>query len=200
MIVPPRLDKEETMGIVSKAAMLAALGCITGAAVAKDMYVLRDEHPETGSNINRYVLMWPVPPEARYEELTPDQQRMVKAEYVTLGASDEPAYPAYGMAPLLREVLKLTKSNAVPDGLVHLAVRVDASGQPRGIGVLSSPETGLTRAIGFALMQTRFKPARCGGNPCDSDYAFSYRFERQNPRNFLVHDWAPVFWLAPLPH
>jgi hypothetical protein len=183
--------------MISKAGMLAAALCATG-ALAADPYVLRDEHSETGSNINRSMLAWPVPPEARYADLTPDQQRRVKADYVALGASDEPAYPAYGMAPVLREVLKLTRSTAVPEGLVHLAVRVDASGQPRALAVLSSPETGLTRAIGFLLMRTQFKPARCGGSPCDSDYAFSYRFERQSDRNFLVHDWHPVFWVAPL--
>ena len=182
------------MGPVARAGMLAAVVGVTS-AVAADMYALRAEHPETGSNIARLVSTWPVPVEARYEDLTPEQKRVVRADYVTLGPNDEPAYPRYGMASILREVAKVdTQLNPVTNkGVLHLAVRVDANGQPRGVGVLKTPDEKLARAISLALMQAEYKPATCSGRPCDSDYSFRYDFRYDKPRNFLV-EWPPSFW------
>lgn len=170
------------------AGLLGSMG-----AFAKDQYVMREDIPETGSNIARAAVLWPVPPDARYDELSPDQRERVRSDYVRLAADDEPAYPAYGMVPVLREVAKMRASYIPNTGVIHVAVRVDTDGDPRGVAVLASPDEHLARALAFTLMHMKYKPAKCGGRPCDSDYSFRYDFQRSHPTNFVV-GWAPVMW------
>lgn len=170
------------------AGILTSLG-----AVANDQYVMREDIPETGSNITRTALLWPVPPGARYDELTPDQKARVRSDYVTLAPGDEPAYPAYGMIPVLRDVAKMQSSYIPNTGVIHVAVRVSANGDPQGVAVLASPDEHLARAVAFTLMHMKYKPATCAGRPCESDYSFRYDFKRSHPSNFVV-GWAPVMW------
>jgi len=172
---------------VLAAGLLGSLG-----AIANDQYVLREDVPETGSNIHRAALLWPVPPSAKYDELSADQKRLVRADYVNLAANDEPPYPAYGMVPVLRDVAKMRASH-LSEGLIHIAVRVSASGEPQGVAVLASPDEHLARAVAFSLMHTQFKPATCAGRPCDGDYSFRYDFRHSYPSNFVV-GWHPVMW------
>ena len=181
---------------MKKAAYWGMALCTSVAAVfaasAADQYALRDDTPETGSNIVRTLVMWPVPVDASYEELTPQQRGVVRADYVTLAADDEPPYPAYGMTPVLREIGNLRRA-WVDAGTVHIAVRVDASGRPIGAAVLKAPDEKIARAITFTLMHTRYKPARCHGAPCEADYSFRYDMMQRNPQQFIV-DWNPVLW------
>jgi hypothetical protein len=170
------------------AGLLTSLG-----ALAKDQYAMREDVPETGSNITRTALLWPVPPDARYDELTPAQKSAVRADYVRLSSDDEPAYPAYGMIPVLRDVAKMQTSYIPNTGVIHVAVRVSANGDPEGVAVLSSPDEHLAKAVAFTLMHTKYKPAKCAGRPCESDYSFRYDFRRSHPTNFVVN-WAPVMW------
>src|SRR5262252_10397804 len=122
----------------------AGLACSLG-AVAKDQYVLREEVPETGSNIQQAWLFWQVPPDATYDELTSEQKQVVRAEYVKMGANDEPPYPVYGMTGVLRDVAKMRRSTIPVTGIIHLAVAVDSSGAPYGVAVLASPDTQLSK-------------------------------------------------------
>jgi hypothetical protein len=156
------------------------------------MYTVREEAPETGSNIIRATVRWPVPVNKTYAQLSSEEQKTVRDEYV-LGARDEPPYPQDGMGPLLNDVARIQTRN-LGAGLLHLAVRVDARGEPQGVAVLASPTPAIDHAAAFALMHTRYKPALCDGVPCAGDFSFRYRL--QTPRNFLV-DWHPVFWLVP---
>ena len=170
---------------------LFATMAVTGACAA-DLYALRDDQPETGSNIYRTLLTWPVPIDARYEELDAQQKSIVRADYVTLAADDEPPYPAYGMSGVLKEVGNLRRA-WVDGGTIHLAIRVDANGRPIGAAVLKAPDEKVARAVTFTLMHTRYKPAKCHGTPCEGDYSFRVDMVQRNPQQFIV-DWNPVLW------
>jgi hypothetical protein len=98
------------------------------------------------------------------------------------------------MAAILGDVARIG-AKSTDKGVLHLAVRVDASGQPRGVAVLASPNDRMARAVSYALMNTTCKPALCGGKACDSEFSFRYDFPQ--PRNFIV-DWNYVFWTGPL--
>ena len=179
---------------------LAALGIAVGlaacsmAAAAKDPYALWEDVPETGSNIARASLMWPVPPGASYDELTPDQKQTVRSEYLKLGANDEPPYPYYGPGGVLRDVARMRRSNIPMTGKMHFAVGVDSAGNPYGVAVLASPDTQLSKAMAFALMHTRYKPAKCDGRPCAGEYSFYYDFSRSYPTGMVVTEWPYVLW------
>jgi hypothetical protein len=169
------------------------VACSLGAA-AKDQYVLKEDVPETGSNIFRAALNWPVPPDASYEELTAEQKQTVRSEYMKLGANDEPPYPMYGMTGVLRDVSKMRRSNIPVTGKIHFAVGVDAAGNPRGVAVLASPDTQLSKAVAFSLMHTKYKPAKCDGRPCDGEFSFYYDFDHNYPQNMMVTNWPVFMW------
>jgi len=179
------------MSTMARAATLCVLWAAS--ASAADRYAVREDVPETGSNIIRATVYWPVPVNKTYAELNGEEQRIVRDEYVRLGARDEPPYPRDGMAPILADVARIQTRN-LGTGLLHLAVRVDARGEPQGVAVLASPGMAIDHAAAFALMNARYKPALCDGAPCAGD--FSFRYQLQTPRNFLVA-WHPVFWLVP---
>ncbi len=180
------------MRTMARVGMLSVLWAAS--AGAAELYALREDIPETGSNIAKAVVYWNVPVDKRYEELTAGERERVRDEYVRLGARDEPPYPRDGMKPILSEVARI-QARHFGTGLAHLAVRVDASGQPVGVAVLKSPDDTVTRAVAYALMNARYKPAKCDGAPCAGDYSFKYNFENRS-RNFIV-DWNPVLWMAP---
>jgi hypothetical protein len=179
------------MSTMARAAALCVLWAAS--AGAADRYAVREDVPETGSNILKATVHWPVPVNKTYAELTSDEQRMVRDQYVTLGARDEPPYPRDGMVPILNDVARIQSHN-LGTGLLHLAVHVDARGEPQGVLVLASPGKPIDHAAAYALMHMRYKPALCDGTPCAGDFSFRYRLE--TPRNFLV-DWHPVFWMVP---
>ena len=180
------------MRVVGRAAVAAGL---IGAAMLAwgGQDVLHEEVPETGSNIARVAMTWPVTIDSTYADLTPDERERVRADYVKLAADDEPAYPLYGMRPVLRE-MQAIRIGSSDDGKVALIVRVDASGRPRAFAVLSAPDIGVAKAFGFVLMHTAFKPATCGGRACDSDYVFRYDFAHRQTTNFVVVNWDARLW------
>jgi hypothetical protein len=165
---------------------------MAAAAVAADRYAIREDGPMTGTNIVRAAVTWPVPINRRYEELTSEQREVVRDDYVTLGARDEPAYPLEGMTPILRELAKVAAQD-LDSGLLHLAVRVDASGHPLGVAVLASPNRNMEQAMGLALLDATYKPAKCDGKPCDGDFSFKYRFELERHHTSRTY-WNPVMW------
>ena len=179
------------MKTMAKAGMLSLMWAAS--AMAADVYSVREEVPETGSNIIKATVRWPVPVNKTYAQLNSEEQRIVRDEYDRLGVRDEPPYPRDGMAPILADVARIQTRN-LGSGLLHLAVRVDARGEPQGVVVLASPDMAIDHAAAFALMHARYKPALCDGAPCAGDFSFRYRLE--TPRNFLV-GWHPVFWLVP---
>jgi hypothetical protein len=185
------LTSEAIMRTMARVGAALALSMAT-AAVAADQYALREDAPVIGTNIVRAAVVWPVPINRRYEELSSEQRHIVRDDYVTLASGDEPPYPAEGMAAVLREVAKI-QSQEMASGLLHLAVRVDASGHPRGIAVLASPSQAIEQSVAIALLDAAYKPGKCDGKPCDSDFSFKYRFELDRHHTSRAY-WNPVMW------
>jgi hypothetical protein len=177
-----------TMERVGAALSLA----LAGAAVAADRYALREDVAPTGTNIVRAAVVWPVPINRSYEELTGEQKNLVRDEYVKLGARDEPPYPLEGMTPILRELAKVSAQD-FDSGLLHLAVRVDANGHPLGVAVLASPNRNMEEAMGLALLDATYKAAKCDGKPCEGDFSFKYRFELERHHTARTY-WNPAMW------
>jgi hypothetical protein len=184
---------EENMRLVAWSIAAGLAACSLGAA-AKDQYSLREDVPETGSNIQKEVLSWPVPPDATYEELTPDQKQTVRSEYLNMGANDEPPYPLYGVGVVLRDVQKMRRSNIPVTGKIHFAVGVDSAGNPQGVAVLASPDTQLSKAVAFSLMHAKYKPAKCSGRPCNGEFSFYYDFQHNYPTGMVMTDWPVFMW------
>lgn len=180
------------MGVVGKVGIAAGLVCAATLAWGKQD-ALHDEVPETGSNIARVAMTWPVTIDANYAELAADERDLVRGDYVKLGAGDEPPYPLYGMRPVLTEMQRI-RMGTTDDGRVALIVRIDAQGKPHGFAVLKAPDIGVAKAFGFVLVHTTFKPAMCGGQACEGDYVFRYDFAHRKPTNFIAVNWERSLW------
>ena len=185
------------MRTTARAAVLLSL-LWASSALAEDVYAIRADNLQTGSSILRAAVKWPVRIDKTYAQLSADEQRRVRGDYVKMGARDEPAYPRDGMMPVLREVARI-QPNTEHHGLMHLAVRVDANGQPHGIAVLANPDDPGTQAVSFVLMHTTYKPAICDGAPCASDYSFKYELQRSHSADVALNRPTQL-WLEYITH
>ena len=182
------------MKTMAMAGMLSLLWATS--AGAADPYAVREDVPETGSNIQKVTVLWRVPVEKQYHELSGDEVKLVHDDYERLGARDEPPYPRDGMTPILTELARIQRANR-GTGMLHLAVRVDARGEPQGVAVLRSPDEAVAHGVAFTLMKTHYKPAKCDGAPCAGDYSFKYKLAPAYTHSFIV-DWHTSLWMAPL--
>jgi len=156
----------------------AALLLVAGAASAQDAYVILEDTPTVGSTIKRRLVTWPVPVNRTYAELSAGHRDIVRRAYPDMAPGDEPPYPERGMEPLLREVALVQKAQ-LGDGPVRIGVKVDEKGEAQSAYSLQSPNRNVTQVVGFALMQQKYKPGTCAGQPCARDFIFEHTFTRE---------------------
>ena len=111
-----------------------------------------------------------------YEQLSAQQQAIIRADYDNLPAGDEPPYPIGGLAQIRKELIK-AQATMRSDGPVTLLVTVDATGTPKSVAVYDSPDINATKVSTFVVMNTKYKPGKCGGVACRMDYRFDFCFD-----------------------
>ena len=99
-----------------------------------------------------------IPAEKSYDELAPDQKAKFRAQFSNLAATDEPSYQIAGLALLV-------------------TVHVDDQGEAKSAAVYETPDPRVARVVAVVLMKTTYKPARCNGKPCSSEFPFTARFD-----------------------
>ena len=145
------------------------------AAVAQDSpsYRLKDPTIQPGSTVRLEIAGdSAVPFNAAYHELTPEQQAFVKSQYEGMGPDDEPPYPLRGrvaMFKAMREVV-LTRQAF---GVVEMSVLVGADGAGKSVKIYKTPEPGTAKAVAFILLNQKYKPALCKGQPCEQEFPLS---------------------------
>ena len=132
-------------------------------------YSLKQTEPSGGTHIVRELASSNLPLDKPYGELTPQQQRVVKAQYEELGPDDEPPYPLNGPRGIVR-ALADGRNRLHVNGKLLLAVDVNSSGEATAVSVMSSPDDRLTQYAAAVLMKEKYKPARCNGAPCAMQY------------------------------
>ena len=136
------------------------------------------ERPVTGTRIERPVVTG-IPIDKSYAELSPEQQRQVKADYTNLGAADEPPYPLNGLKSISQRIANSDVSASV-DGELVMQVDVSSSGEATRVTTVHSPDANIARVAAIALQRERYKPAICHGQPCAMP--FIYHVELSSPR------------------
>ena len=159
-------------------ALTAALLLVAGTAFAQDVYVILEDTPGVGSTIKRRLVTWPIPVNRTYAQLAPEHREIVRRAYPDMAPNDEPPYPERGMEPLLREVAQVQKAQ-LGEGPVRIGVKVDEKGEAQSAFSLQSPNRNVTQVVAFALMQQKYKPGTCGGQPCARDFVFEHTFTRE---------------------
>jgi hypothetical protein len=157
--------------LASAAALAVGLAAAAAAARADDppRYTIRQAEPYTGTHIPRVQAESPLPPDATYRELTPEQQAKVRSQYEPMADGDEPPYPLYGTGTMLKPLAEAAQHVGRP-GLLVLFVDVDAKGDATKVEVIKTPSERIAKVAAAIAMATKFKPAVCHGQPCAMGY------------------------------
>lgn len=116
------------------------------------------------------------PSSASWQELTREQQALVRSAYPALDDGDEPPYPLTGTRALYRKAADLYEKFTDYQGMVLVHVTVGADGMPTSVGTSRIQHQEFARQLEIFLMQQRFKPALCAGKPCSMIYPMEFLF------------------------
>jgi hypothetical protein len=148
-------------------------------AVAQVTLPLTQARPDTGSRIRRNLVKFTVPATDPYDRLTPEQKKAFLALFQNLPEGDEPAYPVDGLLPVAKSIAFALADGAVGEGDLFLTVHVDEKGEAQSTKVYATPSSRVSREAAIVLMATKYKPARCAGNPCSAEFPFTAKFESE---------------------
>jgi hypothetical protein len=158
------------------AAAPAAIAGTDAQASAAPAFTLKDIF--TGSIIALDVASAAIPFDKTWAELTPQQQEIVRSDYETMPPGDEPPFPLHGLKRIVQPIAKRADSTG-DFGKLIASVTVDGEGNAHDVVVYKSPSKELTALAAAGLIDTKFKPAACKGQPCTM--AFVLRVELLEP-------------------
>jgi hypothetical protein len=164
---------------------LAAAGllfvCATS-AMASDTNAtpgLKEPEPVTGPTLKHNGVVANVPLDKRYDQMDEEQRGRIRAEFEAMAPSDEPPFPADGMAAIMMALRKGAAAYHV-SGELDLAVNVGSDGAARSVSVFASPnDAQFKQFVASLLLLTRYKAAVCAGQPCSMAWPLQVTFSRR---------------------
>ena len=164
--------------MLPRASMLLALAALTASAclAQPSQYGIKDRDPPTGSHIRRNITEGShIPIHKTYSELSPEEREAVHRYYEKIEPGDEPPFPAEGLRPIHSAVAAAQQKLLVTGQLV-LVASVGPDGKVTEVKAIGSPSAEMVQAAGSIVALSKFKPARCSGQPCKMDYPFVFNF------------------------
>jgi hypothetical protein len=147
---------------------------LPGAETASARYSLSSANAPVGSHIPSKIAHSAIPLDRGFDELTPDQQRFVRSYYPALDVGDDPPYPVKGGKELYTGLATLAGRLRLQEDVL-LYVAVDAEGKVTSVTTLGTLDPQIKRAIGTAAGLLKYKPARCGSQPCPGVAPFNLK-------------------------
>jgi hypothetical protein len=95
--------------------------------------------------LDRLSMRGALPYDRSYEQLTPEQKAVVRAEYDSVGPTDEPPYPKYGLSEVADAVARMPRREAI-QGDVVLTVHVDERGDAKSVSIYKTPDAKLSKS------------------------------------------------------
>ncbi len=138
-------------------------------------YSIKGDHPSRGLFKND-VATGSLPFKKRYSELTPEEQATLKAAYENMDAADEPPFPINGLHSIYKTLADAQGVLGVKGNLV-LYVDVNSEGRATSVAVMQSPDERMTRFAAGVVMREKYKPAVCGGQPCNMQFPVVAEFK-----------------------
>jgi hypothetical protein len=157
---------------------IALLACqwqaSAGDTTEAPQYTIKQSAPSVGYSIKRDIIKaGSIPLDRRYAELTPEQKNILKSEYESMKADDEPPFPTNGLKDAFTALRRVHEQyNLKYKGPLTMYVQVDSHGKATGVSVVRSPDPEITQAMAYTLMVLPYKPAVCSGQPCAMQYPF----------------------------
>lgn len=137
---------------------------VSAATASARFWLLSGDEP-TGSHILNKVVYSTLPLDRGFDELTPDQQRLVRAAYPALDAGDQPPYPLKGGKELYKLLVHMIRHmELMEDILVYVAV--DAEANVTSVTTMTTMDPKFRDLIAAGAGLIKYKPAQCGGRPC----------------------------------
>jgi hypothetical protein len=137
---------------------------VSAATASARFWLLSGDEP-TGSHIRNKVVYSTLPLDRGFDELTPDQQRLVRSSYPALDAGDQPPYPLKGGKELYKLLVQMIRRmELMEDILVYVAV--DAEANVTSVTTMTTMDPKLRDLIAAGAGLIKYKPAQCGGQPC----------------------------------
>ena len=160
--------------------MAVACLCWHAASVAQEPrnFVRQFDPPPGGyqfERVGRYATSAPYPLDKPYAQFSPAEKAALRAHYEGMPEADEPPFPEKGMGPVMSELRTVFAALGVP-GHVSIYVSVNAAGVAQSVQLHRAPSPEVGKAVAFALMRVKYKPAVCGGRPCDMEFPFRIQF------------------------
>jgi hypothetical protein len=143
--------------------------------VPKAGYSAQEATPKTGSRLRENIGSTSLYPLDRpWHRFTDEQKAKVRALYEDMPVEDEPPFPAKGMQPVLQDLSRILGA-ARAEGVVHLEMTVDPTGKTTAFKIYKMPDLDTAKYVAVVFNATKFKPAVCGGKPCQMDFPFRLR-------------------------
>jgi hypothetical protein len=151
-------------------AVLCAL-CFQVAAQEKPEFQLKRDTPLTGSHLLSTGAKSIMPFDKPYAELTQTQQQILKEQYESMSAGDEPPYPIHGTKDIWKSLIKGSDRYG-EHGTLRIIVDVDSDGTATKATVLEAPGEQLATYMSTVLLKQHYKSALCAGGPCSQQFKF----------------------------
>lgn len=157
--------------------LIFALLTVSANASSKTQGFELKAEKQTGSRIARRVITSNVPFYKSYEELSKEEKVVVRSDYQGMRSNDVPPYPAEGMAPISKPLIKAHKKLNKPGELFVIA-KITATGTVDEVMVYKTPDKKMSQMAGAVLLESKFSPGTCQGEPCESEFLLRWDFER----------------------
>lgn len=151
--------------------MFVSALCMQQVTFAEDAvrhYSIKQSAPSVGTNITKEIVKaGTIPLNKPYADLSTEQKNALRAEYDHMPDSDEPPFPVKGLFAIYKAIANAHEALELQYmGAFNANVSVDSEGKPTSVDVIDSPDAGITNAATFVLMNIKYKPAQCSGQPC----------------------------------
>lgn len=140
----------------------------------KTYYLYGDARP--GSKFKQKLFKDVVPFDKRYNEMSPTLQSRVKAAYGGLADSEHPPFPSEGSQAIFNPLFKANRDLLDEGDILAIAV-ISATGEPKQVTVYKAPSPNLAAMMNYIIVNTKFDPATCDGEPCEMEYLFEHKIE-----------------------
>ena len=161
--------------------VIAIAACLCIGVGAEDRprpeYSIKEDLPRTGSMIRRpEVGLSNVPLNLSYGQLSPGDRAKFNQQYERIAPGDEPPFPLGGLREIYDPLRKAQAALLVP-GNLFLIAKIDGHGATQEVQVIGSPDPKMTKFAARVLLLTKFKPAKCSGQPCTMEFPLCVDFQ-----------------------
>ncbi|MBC3872874.1 hypothetical protein [Undibacterium flavidum] len=146
-------------------------------AQSKDGKSISEDAPALGTSLKKKVATSSISMDRSYQELSEEEKEAIRSVYDNMPENDEPPYPLYGTREIHRKMSQ-TQQYVAAKGVLTMTVDVSSTGEAQSVSIYESPDPDITRVASLVLMETKYKPAVCGGKACKMQYFFQVQFSR----------------------